>query len=202
MDVWFSAVEFYLDEVGVQPQNRVRAALRHFDAQSLYRLKSAKLDAVVDWAQFKIAVKNVFGKNEGTGSLQERLFAVAQRPDETVSRYGSRVLELSMKNFPLLSFKDQQQVALGHLLNGLADSEVQREVRLRLVDLGASEPEWSRAIEMLSLLEAEARAGRLRNPHVGALQSASTQYRADWTPEYQGEQHYTYRVLVYLIRLL
>ena len=72
------------------------------------------MDANTDWVPFKSAIKSLFGKNEGSGSLQERLFAVFQRRDEPASHFGSRVLDLVMKNFPLLSFKDQQQVALGH----------------------------------------------------------------------------------------
>lgn len=48
-----------------------------------------------------------------------------------------------------------------------------KEIRLRLVDLGASEPEWNRAIEILSLLENEARAKRLRNSYVSAVQTGT-----------------------------
>ena len=76
-----------------------------------------------------------------------------------MSRYGARVLELTMKAFPDLSFSDQKKVALCHLHSGLADSDIQRETRLRLTDLGSTESDWSNAIDLITLLENEARSG-------------------------------------------
>ena len=95
----------------------MQAALLHFDAMSLYKLHSKSVDAHTDWAFFKSAVNRLFGKNVGSGFLQNRLFAVIQQFDEPASRFVSRVLELVMKNYTLLYFKDQQQMALGHLIN-------------------------------------------------------------------------------------
>lgn len=83
------------------------------------------------------------------------------------------MLDLAIKDFSLLPFSDQQQVALRHLLNGLANSEVQRVVWLHLWDLKFSEDSWSRTLDMLSLLEAEVRAGRLKAPKVATVGTAN-----------------------------
>ena len=40
VDIWFASLEFYMDEVGVQLQHRVRVALRSFDPSSLVQNQS------------------------------------------------------------------------------------------------------------------------------------------------------------------
>lgn len=62
----------------------------------------------------------------------KRLFAIQQRIDESAARYEARVLNLAIKNFLFLSFNDEQQASLNHLLIVLEDSKLQKEVRLRL----------------------------------------------------------------------
>lgn len=68
-------------------------------------------------------------------------------------------------------------MALIYLLNGLADPDVQRENRLRLWDLKSTEVSWSRTIDMSYLIEAEARARRLRAPNVATVGAANNQKR-------------------------
>ena len=179
VDIWFAALEFYLEETGVQAQHRVRVALRHFDAGSYYRIKSARLDQTSDWSDFKARVKGLFGRGESVGALQERLFSVQQRTDESGQRFAARVLDAAMKAYPGFSFTDQRAVASGLLLNGLADAEVQREARLRLTDLGSSEADWVRAVDLISLLEAEARSGRLRGQGVAPVRADEASQKPD-----------------------
>ena len=76
IDVWFATLEFYLDEVSVAPQNRVRASLKYFDSNSFYRIRSARLDETADWDEFKSRVRGLFGRSVSSGALQERLFTV------------------------------------------------------------------------------------------------------------------------------
>lgn len=115
--MWFGAFEFFIEEVGVRLENRVKIVLRHFDGQSHYRIKSAQLEDRTDWELFKSRLKSLFVRNEAASCLQERLFAIQQQPDESAARYGARILDRAIKNLLLLSLNDQQQVIFRHLLN-------------------------------------------------------------------------------------
>ena len=136
-------------------------------------------DQTSDWSDFKARVKGLFGRGESVGALQERLFSVQQRTDESGQRFAARVLDAAMKAYPGFSFTDQRAVASGLLLNGLADAEVQREARLRLTDLGSSEADWVRAVDLISLLEAEARSGRLRGQGAAPVRADEASQKPD-----------------------
>src|SRR5208283_5550784 len=81
-ETWFKYMEFYCGRLGVAPGQLVDVALQYMEPGTLCRVRSAHLDEVKEWKDFKTQLRALFGRTESHAALMDRLHDVEQRADE------------------------------------------------------------------------------------------------------------------------